>query len=62
MMKNNKSRGFSLVEAMLVVAIIGVLVAMAVPSYHDMIERNRLKQAIETLKSDLQYNEKTNRL
>ncbi len=54
-MKNNKSRGFSLVEAMLVVAIIGVLVAMAVPSYHDMIERNRLKQAIETLKSDLQW-------
>lgn len=54
-MYRRKNIGFSLVETMIVVAIIGILSAIAVPSYQDMIERNRLKQAVEALKSDLQF-------
>jgi len=54
-MNRQKNAGFTLLETMIVVAIIGILAAIAVPSYHDMIERNRLKQAAEGLKSDMQW-------
>lgn len=39
----------------MVVTILGILASFAVPSYQDMIERNRLKQAAESLKSDMQF-------
>lgn len=47
-------RGVTLLEVMVVVAIVGIVAGLAVPSYQDTIERNRLKQAAESLKSDLQ--------
>lgn len=54
-MNKKRNSGVTLAETMIVVAIIGILAAIAVPSYQDMIERNRLKQAAEALKSDLQF-------
>lgn len=48
-------RGVTLVETMVVVAIIGIVAGIAFPSYQDTIERNRLRQAAESLKSDLQF-------
>jgi len=47
--------GFTLTELMITVAIIGIVASLAVPSFQDMIERNRLKEAVESLKSDLMF-------
>jgi len=54
-MNKKQSLGFTLTELMVTVAIIGVLASIAVPSFQDMIERNRLKEAVESLKSDLMF-------
>lgn len=51
-MESNNA-GFSLIEMMIVVAIVGVLVSIAMPSFSKMLERNRLKEATEALKMDL---------
>lgn len=54
-MNRQHCTGFTLLETMIVVAIMGILASLAVPSYQDILERNRLKQAVEALKSDLQF-------
>lgn len=54
-MNRHKNAGFTLLEAMIVAAILGILSAVAVPSFQDMIETNRLKQAVESFQSDMQF-------
>ena len=41
-----KRNGFTLIEVMVVVAIIGILVAVAVPQYQDYIARSRIVEGI----------------
>ena len=44
--KNTNCSGFTLVEMMVVIVIIGVLALMAVPNFQDTIVRNEIKEAL----------------
>lgn len=49
--KKTKQSGFTLIELMIVVAIIGVLSAIAVPAYKDYVKKSEAASALATLKS-----------
>lgn len=57
-MKNKLTQGFTLIELMVVVAIVGVLAAVAYPAYREHIARSRRAQAITVLTSAQQWMER----
>ena len=50
-----RTRGFTLIELMVALAVAGVLMGVAVPSFFESTARARLQGAINELAIDLQY-------
>lgn len=47
--------GVTLIELMIVIVITAIILTIAIPSFRDIIDRNRLKAAAENLYGDLQF-------
>lgn len=50
-----KARGFTLIEVMVIVTIIGILAAVAAPSLSESMARRRVEGVANELQADLQY-------
>ena len=48
-MKGTKKKAFTLIEVLLIVAIIGTLSALLVPSYTNLLEKARINQGIKDI-------------
>ena len=54
-MRFSRAVGFTLTELVIAIAIMGIGLALAVPSFQDMVAKKRLKLAGETIMADFNY-------
>jgi type IV fimbrial biogenesis protein FimT len=55
MLNRAHKMGFTLLELMIIVAILGILVALAAPSLTSILERRKIIAAAEAIQSDLRW-------
>jgi type IV fimbrial biogenesis protein FimT len=53
--KPMRSRGFSLLELMITITVMAILLAIAVPSFRDVIHRNQVSSASNALLASMNY-------
>lgn len=58
MKRKKQNSGFTLLELMIVIAILGVLAAMAAPSFRSMIERQKVRSALNEWQSSFYFAQK----
>lgn len=51
----SKSRGFTLLEVLVVIAIVGILVGLAAPSFKSMIQSSTMTSTVNTFLADMRY-------
>jgi type IV pilus assembly protein PilE len=54
-MKISNSKGFTLIELMIVVAIVGIISAIALPSYQSSVAKSRRAEALSQLLETVQF-------
>lgn len=55
MLTNYKNKGFTLLDLLIVIMIIGVLGVLVIPQFHSMVSESKLNEAAGELVSGLQY-------
>jgi type IV fimbrial biogenesis protein FimT len=50
-----KSHGFTLIELMVVIAIVAILVSLAAPSFKSMIQSSNMTSAVNTFLADMRF-------
>ena len=51
---HNKSQGFTLIEQLIIILIVGILASMVAPSFQGMYNRTRVNEAVTTVRGALQ--------
>jgi type IV fimbrial biogenesis protein FimT len=51
----NKSSGFTLIEALVVIALVAILTALAAPSFKNLIQSNSISSSVNSFLADMRF-------